>query len=138
MSADIIPFGTPREEPVKPRMARQHDPADREIARLREIAAQTGDALLLPHGPISPDARLLELCDEALYHLAIAEKLRARSFAMHDGESWTDESERLWSVFPRNATVRVKSLSRCCRASESCAPRLVPASWRRPLWCGRR
>jgi hypothetical protein len=67
MSADIVPFGIPRPDgPVKaPRASRQHEPVDREIARLREIVAQTGDALLLAEGPVSPDAQLLELCDEA-------------------------------------------------------------------------
>ncbi len=34
------------------------------LARLREIAAATGDALLLADGPPHPDAKLLDICAE--------------------------------------------------------------------------
>src|SRR5438874_1446018 len=63
---------------------------DREIARLREIVAETGDALLLADGPVSPDAALLEVCAETLDLLIEAERLGARQHALHDGELWDD------------------------------------------------
>lgn len=43
------------------------------IARLREIAAQSGYALLT-EGPVNPDHELLELCADALHHLGHAQK----------------------------------------------------------------
>jgi hypothetical protein len=51
-------------------------PADREIARFREIVAETNQALLLADGPAHPDAALLDLCAEALHLLTHAEKAR--------------------------------------------------------------
>ncbi|MGH7085365.1 MAG: hypothetical protein ACREFN_10295 [Acetobacteraceae bacterium] len=39
------------------------------IARMRQIVAETGDHLLLGDGAPHPDAKLLDLCGEALHHL---------------------------------------------------------------------
>jgi hypothetical protein len=58
-------------------MKRAPRPVDREIARFREIVAETNDALLLADGgAASPDAALLDLCAEALHLLTRAEKVR--------------------------------------------------------------
>jgi hypothetical protein len=45
------------------------------IARFRDIAAQSGDALLT-EGAVSPDHKLLDLCATALHHLVAAERAR--------------------------------------------------------------
>jgi hypothetical protein len=47
------------------------------IDRFREIAAQS-DYARLTEGPVHPDHHLLDLCAEALHHLAHAEKARHR------------------------------------------------------------
>jgi hypothetical protein len=58
-------------------------PADREIARFREIVAENNNSLLLADGgPHSPDAALLDLCAEALHLLTHAERARAAMLAM--------------------------------------------------------
>lgn len=46
------------------------------IARLREIAANSADRLLLADGPPHPDAALLDLCAEIAYRRKIAEQAR--------------------------------------------------------------
>lgn len=45
------------------------------IDRLKAIAADAGDRLLLADGPVHPDAALLELCGEALHVRRRAEEL---------------------------------------------------------------
>ncbi len=42
-------------------------------ARMKEIAAQSGDALFLADGPVNPDWRLLDLCGDALHFAKLAE-----------------------------------------------------------------
>ncbi len=44
------------------------------MMRFRQIAAEARDHLLLADGPPHPDADLLDLCAEALHHLARAQK----------------------------------------------------------------
>lgn len=43
------------------------------IARMREIAAEAGDHLLLGDGPAHPDAALLDLCAEIAHQRKVAE-----------------------------------------------------------------
>jgi hypothetical protein len=43
------------------------------ITLFRQIAAQTGDALLT-EGPVNPDHQLLDLCASALHHLVAAQR----------------------------------------------------------------
>jgi hypothetical protein len=50
---------------------------NREIARLREITAESANNQLLGEGPPHPEAALLDLCAEALHLLTQAEKALA-------------------------------------------------------------
>src|SRR5258708_31175107 len=63
-------------------MKRAPRPVDREIARFREIVADTNDALLLAEGSAHPDAALLDLCAEALHLLTHAARTRAAGRAL--------------------------------------------------------
>ncbi|GAN78542.1 hypothetical protein [Acidisphaera rubrifaciens] len=62
------------------------------LDRLRQIVAQSGDALLLGEGVVSPDAALLDACSTALHHMAAANKIEAER--CRDADSikgwWTD------------------------------------------------
>ncbi len=49
------------------------------IARLRQIAAEAGDHLLLGDGPPCPDAKLLDLCSEIVHQARVAEAAEQRS-----------------------------------------------------------
>ncbi|MDA8249548.1 MAG: hypothetical protein M0Z28_10245 [Rhodospirillales bacterium] len=66
------------------------------IARLRQIAAEAGNHLLLGDGPPHPDAALLDLCGEALHHLRAAETAyQARPWHTRRlEEPWTDADRR--------------------------------------------
>ena len=65
------------------------------IARFRELAADSGDRLLLGDGPPNPDARLLDLCAEALHHLRSAEKAYAsRTWPRSCGHERSPQEER--------------------------------------------
>lgn len=44
------------------------------IERLRTLAAEAQDHVLLADGPPNPDHKLLDLCAEALHHLVTAER----------------------------------------------------------------
>src|SRR5258708_1660461 len=82
-------------------MKRAPRPVDREIARFREIVAETHDAILLAEGSAHPDAALLDLCAEALHLLRHAEKIGSEHHMLFaDGERWDDarrqESSRLF------------------------------------------
>jgi hypothetical protein len=73
------------------------------VARLREIAALSGDTLLLANGPPHPDYVLLDVCGEALEHAAQECKVREQAHQVRSGrESMTDadreESARLHQV----------------------------------------
>lgn len=63
------------------------------IARLRQIAAEAADHLLLSDGPPHPDRELLELCGTALHHLTVAEKAYSARPAIGGGD-WTDQTRR--------------------------------------------
>jgi hypothetical protein len=52
------------------------------IARLKEIVAQSGDALLT-EGPVHPDYELLDLCATVLHHLSHAQKALDDQYAHH-------------------------------------------------------
>jgi hypothetical protein len=52
------------------------------IDRLKAIAADAGDRLLLADGPVHPDAALLELCGEALHVRRRAEELLSEWHAL--------------------------------------------------------
>jgi|GEM_PF-4123968 len=47
------------------------------IRRLREIAAEAADHVLLADGPVTPDAELLDLCAETLHLFSKARTLKA-------------------------------------------------------------
>jgi hypothetical protein len=57
----------------------------REIARLREITAESANNELLGNGPAHPDARLLDLCAAALHLLTHGNEALARCHAEHHG-----------------------------------------------------
>lgn len=60
------------------------------ITRLRQIAAESYDHLLLADGPPSPDAKLLDMCAEATHAYILSRKARQRR-PVHDlGREWTD------------------------------------------------
>ena len=61
------------------------------IARLRQIAAEAGDHLLLGDGPPNPDAELLEVCGDALHHLLAAK-------AVYDTRPWGEHSSADYSA----------------------------------------
>ena len=68
-------------------MKRAPHPVDREIARFREIVADTNDALLLAEGSAHPDAALLDLCAEALHLLTHAARAREAGRALLHGDA---------------------------------------------------
>lgn len=80
------------------------------MTRMRELAAQSGDALLLANGPVQPDAALLDLCAEAL-HLHRAAAAAETAFCEHRDSTfarcrqWTDaecaESDALAAEWSR-------------------------------------
>ncbi|MGH7155856.1 MAG: hypothetical protein ACREF3_18160 [Acetobacteraceae bacterium] len=86
------------------------------IAKFRQLVAESGDRLLLGDGPPNPDARLLDLCAEALHHLVTAEKaLAARRW---DATSDQAENDRLLHIYtdgisrsrtPLNLIAKVKA-----------------------------
>lgn len=62
------------------------------VDRLRQIVAQSGDALLLGEGTLSPDATLLDACSTALHHLTAANKNEGERHRFEDSirGPWTD------------------------------------------------
>jgi len=67
-----------------------------EIDRMRRLAAEAADHLLLADGPVHPDAGLLDACAEALSLLRRGEDIyRARPVFKCRGRAWTDEDRRL-------------------------------------------
>lgn len=86
------------------------------VARMREIAAQGGDSLLLANGPPHPDHELLDVCGEALHFAKEAAALRAQHDAMHDGRIWTArtraESAVLWEAWHQQEAELVQRLRR--------------------------
>jgi hypothetical protein len=86
MTATIINFSRQQSKP--------HPAIEREIARLREIVAETTDSLIFGGGSSHPDAALFDLCAEALHLLAHAEVARAALSATR-GEKY----DRLWKEY---------------------------------------
>ena len=97
-------------------MKRAPRPVDREIARFREIVAETNDALLLADGgAASPDAALLDLCAEALHLLSHAERAKAAGRALFGSDEWRPrraEWEALFDDASRGVTKAKPLLSR--------------------------
>ena len=97
-------------------MKRAPRPVDREIARFREIVAETNDALLLADGgAASPDAALLDLCAEALHLLTHAERAKAAGRALFGSDEWRPrraEWEALFDDSNRGVTKAKPLLSR--------------------------
>ena len=63
------------------------------IERMRQIAARSGDNLLLADGPPHPDAALLDLCSEALHWHRQAADAKSAHHAYKEavaGQAWTD------------------------------------------------
>src|SRR3982074_2831457 len=90
-------------------------PVAREIARFREIVAQTNDALLLAEGSAHPDAALLDLCAEALHLLSHAERAKAAGRALFGSDEWRPrraEWEALFDDASRGVTKAKPLLSR--------------------------
>jgi hypothetical protein len=72
----------------KPRAA-QSTEVDREISRLREIALESSENMLVG-GPVHPDAKLLDFCAEALHLLVSVEKrLEAKRRAIEARTQWS-------------------------------------------------
>jgi hypothetical protein len=66
------------------------------VDRMRQLVADTGDRLLLADGPPHPDARLLELCSDALHHATVANELdRTRPMSNLKRVVWSNEERRL-------------------------------------------
>ncbi len=96
-------------------MKRAPRPVDREIARFREIVADTNDALLLAEGSAHPDAALLDLCAEALHLLSHAERAKAAGRAAFGSDEWRPrrtEWEALFDDSNRGVTKAMPLLSR--------------------------
>ena len=86
---------------AKPRTMPLGDALQPTIARLKEIAAQSGDALL-GDGDVHPDHQLLDLCGDALHLLKQSEGIAALRCAMHDvAVEWTAADRARQSARPR-------------------------------------
>src|SRR4030088_1399607 len=86
-------------------------PVDREIARFREIVADTNDALLLAEGSAHPDAALLDLCAEALHLLSHAERAKAAGRALF-GSDECRPRRAVWEACPARPPFQGKRLVR--------------------------
>jgi len=86
------------------------------MARLREIAAQAGDHLLLGDGPPHPDARLLELCADAVQLLRTTDHALDTCRQRAESEDYDeDEARRLGGVCvaaSKNATAVMKRIAK--------------------------
>jgi len=98
------------------------------IDRMRQLAAQSGDALLLAEGPPHPDAALLDLCSEALHWAKqAAEALSAyhAHLKAHAVQRWTDsdraDSNELHKAWQDPAN-RVRPLLTCARKLRATTP----------------
>jgi hypothetical protein len=90
MSTNVTPFPTGGDRAAKRRTLPLGAELQPTIARLKEIAAQSGNALL-GDGDVHPDHQLLDLCGDALYLLKQSEGIAARRCAMHQVDvRWTD------------------------------------------------
>jgi hypothetical protein len=59
------------------------------ITRLRTIARESADNLILADGPVHPDHTLIDLCGEALYLISKADKMRD-GLMFHSDDPYTD------------------------------------------------
>jgi hypothetical protein len=103
----------------------------REIARLREITAESANNQLLGEGPPHPEAALLDLCAEALHLLTHAERALAACQRMLFASVAS-------GVQPQNAIGCMRSIAavsqkrnHSCGGSPSCAPLPPPESMQR-------
>ncbi len=78
-----------------PRLPLPADALGATVARLRAMAAESGDRLYLSDGPVNPDWRLLDLCADAAHQRKIvAAALEAYRFAPADSRAPANRAAR--------------------------------------------
>ncbi len=91
------------------------------IARLRDMAAQSYDTLLLAEGPPEPDCALLDLCAETLHAIKLAsaanDAIAATSPPPDRGYTDDDRARRFelvaeWKALDNNATKLLRRVSK--------------------------